>query len=182
MVTGRHHISRQFEHSSKRMHCIAMSWGCEPDLARDLVQETFLIALDKYDQLRDTSSLENWLISILANCHKGYIRKSKMTQSLDSADELISIDNPDSLLEQQHITARVQLAISQLNDDQRKVLTLVDMEGMSYQEVASILDIKIGTVMSRLSRARKRLKGFLKDTLLHADQQQTSCRPVRSIK
>lgn len=101
------------------MQCIAMSWGCEPDLARDLVQEAFLIALDKYDQLRDASALENWLISILANCHKGYIRKSKMTQPLDSTDELISIDNPDSVLGRQHITARVQLAISRLNDDQR---------------------------------------------------------------
>jgi len=159
-----------------------MSWGCEPDLARDLVQETFLIALGKYDQLRDSSALENWLISILANCHKAYLRKSKMMQSLDSADELISKDSPDRLLEQQHLTVRVQLAISRLNDDQRKVLTLVDMEGMSYLDVASILDIKVGTVMSRLSRARKRLKGFLKDSLLQADHHQENRQLVRSIK
>ena len=163
------------------MHCIAMSWGCDPDLAHDLVQEAFLIALDKYEQLRDSSALESWLISILANCHKGHLRKSRMTRPLESSDELLSIDNPDYMLEQQHITKRVQHAITRLSDDQRKVLTLVDMEDMSYLQVAGILDIKVGTVMSRLSRARQQLKYYLKDSLLHAEQNQKSCRPVRNI-
>jgi RNA polymerase sigma-70 factor (ECF subfamily) len=164
------------------MHCIAMSWGCEQDLAHDLVQETFLIALNKYDQLRDSSALENWLITILANCHKTYIRKEHKTCSLEDHDELRSKDLPDQLLEQQNISARVQHAICRLNDDHRKVLTLVDMEGMSYIEVAQVLDIRIGTVMSRLSRARNRMKSYLRDSLLLVGETATSSKPVRRIK
>lgn len=181
-VINRHHIARQFERSLKRMHCIAMSWGCEPDLARDLVQETFLIALNKYDQLRDSSALENWLITILANCHKTYIRRQHKTCSLEDHDELHSTDLPDQLLEQQDITARVQHAVGRLNDDHRKVLTLVDMEGMSYIEVAQILDIRVGTVMSRLSRARNRMKSYLRDSLLLAEGTDNSSKSVRRIK
>jgi RNA polymerase sigma-70 factor (ECF subfamily) len=164
------------------MHCIAMSWGCDPDLARDLVQETFLIALNKYDQLRDGNALENWLITILANCHKAYIRKHHKICSLEDHDELRSTDLPDKIVEQQDVSARIQHAICRLNHDQRKVLTLVDMEGMSYLEVAQILDIRIGTVMSRLSRARNRMKSYLRDTMLPAGETGASNPPVRRIK
>ncbi len=181
-VINRRQIAKQFEHSLKRMHCIAMSWGCEPDLARDLVQETFLIALDKHSQLRESSALESWLISILANCHKSYIRKHRNTCSLDDHDELQSIDLPDKLLEQQNTVARINYAINRLNDEHRKVLTLVDMEGMSYTEVSRILDIRVGTVMSRLSRARKRMKSYLRDGLLLAEGSDSSAGPVRRIK
>ncbi len=181
-VINKRQIAKQFERSLKRMHCIAMSWGCEQDLARDLVQETFLIALNKYEQLRDSAALENWLITILANCHKAYIRKHSKTCSLEDLDELPGVDLPDELLEQQHISARVQHAISRLNDDHRKVLTLVDMEGMSYMEVAQILDIRMGTVMSRLSRARARMKSYLRETTLPGGQTCTSSSSVRRIK
>ena len=128
------------------------------------------------------SALENWLITILANCHKTYIRRQHKTCSLEDHDELHSTDLPDQLLEQQDIAARVQHAISRLNDDHRKVLTLVDMEGMSYIEVAQILDIRVGTVMSRLSRARDRMKSYLRDSLLLAEGTDNSSRPVRRIK
>lgn len=165
-VFNRKRIIRQFDSSWSRLHRIARSWGCDDDLACDLVQETCVIALDKAEQLRKPESAECWLITILANCHREHLRKAKRTLAIADETILHSEQSPDTALEQTHISEMVQQAIRCLSDDHRSVLTLVDMEGFSYTEVAEMLDIRIGTVMSRLSRARSRLRMLLNDSLL----------------
>ena len=147
-----------------RLCSIALSWGCCQDLANELVQEALVTALDKLAQLRDMQALEAWVIKILANTHRLHLRRIRPTVSLDDIDLQAACSAADDI-DREYLVGRVQKAIMRLKQDQRYVLTLVDMEGMSYTEVADILDIRIGTVMSRLSRARARLRDLLHDEL-----------------
>lgn len=162
---NRKQIIRQFDSSWSRLHRIARSWGCDDDLAGDLVQETCVIALDKAAQLRKPESAESWLITILANCHREHLRKAKRALAITDETTLLTEHTPEKELEHARISEKVQWAIRCLSDDHCKVLTLVDMEGFSYTEVAEILCIRVGTVMSRLSRARSRLRTLLSDVL-----------------
>jgi len=155
---------QRIEAMRPRLYGIALSWSCDQELANELVQEALVTALDKLSQLRDTQALEGWLIKILANAHRQHLRRIKPTVNLDEID-LLDNHTPDDAVDREYLIERVQHAIKRLNLDQRHVLTLVDMEGMSYTDVASALDIRIGTVMSRLSRARSRLRDLLYDDL-----------------
>jgi RNA polymerase sigma-70 factor (ECF subfamily) len=143
------------------MYRVALSWCNEPALADDLVQETTLTALAKLDQLKDENRLEAWLYRILNNCWLGYLRKHRPTTDIDD----VALDNGEGSVEetmdQQQIRLRVRNAIAQLPMGQRQVLTLVDLQELSYKEVSEALDIPIGTVMSRISRARQGLKALL---------------------
>ncbi|HED16209.1 MAG TPA: RNA polymerase sigma factor [Gammaproteobacteria bacterium] len=164
LVFTRKKCQQRIEAMRPRLYSIALSWSCGPDLANELVQEALLTALDKLSQLRDTQALEGWLIKILANAHHQHLRRIKPTVNLDDID-LEYNHTPDHEVDREYLIERVRHAIKRLNVDQRHVLTLVDMEGMSYTEVSLALDIRIGTVMSRLSRARSRLRDLLYDDL-----------------
>jgi len=143
-----------------RLYAIAYSWGCAKDTCDDLIQETITIGLDKHKQLRDPELLDSWIIRILVNTHRQYLRKEKWLTTLED-NELTDEIGPVHQLESNRTIERVQQAICLLSAEHRKVLVLVDMEGMSYREVARVLDIKIGTVMSRLGRARNNLRKIL---------------------
>jgi len=164
-----------------KLNRIALSWGCSSEQANDLAQETCMIALDKFQQLRKPEAMESWMISIMNNCHKRYLRDRREVTSLDD-NPLPGPDDPENNIDQQSILTRVRRAISQLNDDQRKILTLVDMEGMSYIETANALDLKVGTVMSRLARGRNRLRTLLKPTLSSNSNPDINTGVVRKIK
>ncbi|HFD80533.1 MAG TPA: RNA polymerase sigma factor [Gammaproteobacteria bacterium] len=139
------------------LYRIAYSWCHNPALADDLVQDTLAKALKNSGQLRDSKTLKAWLYRILCNCWRDHFRRSRDTVDVDDV-VLTERDTPDRCHDRQQIVERVRNAISQLPMGQRQVITLVDLEGCSYIEVAEILEIPIGTVMSRLSRARKALK------------------------
>ncbi len=164
LVLTRKKCQQRIEAMRPRLYSIALSWSCDQELANELVQEALLTALDKLSQLRDIQALEGWVIKILANAHRLHLRRIRPTVCLDDI-ELQGNHSPDDEVDREYLIGRVQHAIKRLNLDQRHVLTLVDMEGMSYIEVASALDIRIGTVMSRLSRARSRLRDLLHDDL-----------------
>ena len=163
-----------------RLYVICRAWGCTPDVCDEMVQETVISALTKFSQLRDSKALENWLISILNNCHRMYLRKYRHETCYED-DSLIDDITPDTSLEQERAVTQVRIAISRLSDEHRKILTLVDMEGLSYREVADVLDIRIGTVMSRISRGRDSLRNELKQ-LQSKKNQHSSVSPLRSIK
>jgi RNA polymerase sigma-70 factor (ECF subfamily) len=78
---------------------------------------------------------------------------------------LVEETTPANSLENEQMLAEVRNAISKLDHEHRKVITLVDMEGMSYRDVAEALELRIGTVMSRLHRARGKLRLLLKEVL-----------------
>ena len=150
---------RQKDLNNKRdqLYRVAYSWCNDELLADDLVNETLYKALKKWHHIRDESSINVWLFKVLSNFWHDHLRKLKPTESID---DLVFIDHetPEQQLHQQEIIIQVRKAVSSLAMGQRQVLTLVDLEGFSYEEVATILDIPIGTVMSRLNRGRALLK------------------------
>ena len=143
-----------------RLYRTALAWCGSAAQADDLVQEALARALARIDHLKRPESLESWCFSILSNAFRDHCRRQRPEEE---ADQLVDTGQPESgeLIDRQQQIDRVRDAVASLPDAQREVLTLVDLEGFSYAEVAGILAIPIGTVMSRLSRARARLKQHL---------------------
>jgi len=147
----------------ERLFRTAYAWCHNRALADDLVQETSLRALENAGQLQDTSAADAWLFAILANSHRSYLRRAGGDAEPQASDEPTDEEaSPERLADRESLVNYVRAAVARLNDDQRKVLTLVDLEGFSYTEVAAILEVPVGTIMSRLSRARQRLKTLLR--------------------
>lgn len=157
-------LKRTLVDHREALYRIAYSWCHNPALADDLVQETLAKALKNGGQLRDPRTVKSWLYRILSNCWHDHFRRSRETVDVDDI-VLVEKETPEIHHDRQQIVRQVRSAIARLPMGQRQVVTLVDLEGCSYIEVAQILDIPIGTVMSRLSRAR----GALKEKLLAAD-------------
>ncbi len=125
-------------------------------LADDLVQETLSSGIAKQSQLRDEKRLFAWLYSILNNHWNSYLRSKKPHDEMD--EQLPSRDpGPGEHYEETELVNRVRRAVATLTVVERQVIALVDLEEMAYCDVAEVLGIPIGTVMSRLHRARKRL-------------------------
>jgi RNA polymerase sigma-70 factor (ECF subfamily) len=159
------HFEEKLAESRCRLWRLAYSWCHNRAVADDLVQDALAKALDRHAQLRDTEALHGWLCSILANGWHDLLRRKKDLANIDDIDEseLPECAQPDDDYQQNEIVARVRQAVALLPAGQREVVTLVDLEEFSYAEVAAILDIPIGTVMSRLSRARASLRDRLKE-------------------
>jgi RNA polymerase sigma-70 factor (ECF subfamily) len=164
--------------SRNRLYRVALAWCGDRMLADDLVQETLALGLQKSHQLRERERLNAWLYSILNNCWKQHLRSYRPHEDLD--DDRPSGDlEPDSAVGEMEIIARVRCAVARLPLEQRKVLALIDLEGFAYSEVSGILDIPIGTVMSRLHRARKSLLKLLEKESREPVEQVTSIRRVK---
>ena len=170
--------SRQFQQQLDarwhRLYRVAYSWCHDPHLASDLAQETLYKALKNRHQLKDESAFDAWVFTILNNCWKDHWRNQRDTMEIE-ADGLQTEDNCYAEIEQDTIINVVRNAIALLPIKQRQILTLIDLEEMSYKEVAGILDIPIGTVMSRICRAREALKV----SLLDLEQSKPSLRRVK---
>lgn len=151
------HARAALEAHRARLYRIAYAWTRSPALADDLAQETLTKALVKAGQLRDPKASEAWLYSILSNCYRDHFRRLRETEDID-AMELASDASPEEESSQQQLIEKVRAAMMRLPEGQRQVVSLVDIEGFSYVEVAEILSVPIGTVMSRLCRARAALK------------------------
>jgi len=139
-----------------RLYIVAFSWCHAADIADDLVQDTLIKAMRNANSLRDIKKMNSWLFTILSNCWRDYLRQLKQTEDIDDCI-FTNDDTPEHTQERQNITDIVQKAVATLPQGQRQVLSLVDLEGFSYAEVAEIMGIPSGTVMSRLNRARKAL-------------------------
>ena len=126
--------------------------------ADDLVQDTLERAWSKLHLYRRGTDLRAWLFTVMHNVHVNRLRAAKPTDPLD--DDLPELaqraPQSDALL-----VRDLDRAIARLPADQRAVLLLVTLEEMSYEEVARTLGIPIGTVMSRLSRAREKLRAMM---------------------
>ena len=126
--------------------------------ADDLVQETLERAWAKLHLYRRGTDLRAWLFTVMHNVHVNKVRSARATDPLeDEMPELAQrAAQGDSL-----VVRDLDRAISRLPDEQRAVLLLVTLEEMSYDQVARALGIPIGTVMSRLSRAREKLRAMM---------------------
>ncbi|MDD4881009.1 MAG: RNA polymerase sigma factor [Gallionellaceae bacterium] len=146
-----------------RLYRLAYAWCHDGHLADDLTQEALARAIDRAGQIKDEAAFEGWLFAILNNCWRDYLRRCKDCVDIEDIDEAVFAHDatPERLYASRQASNRVRIAIAHLPVGQRQVLTLVDIEECSYAEVATVLDIPVGTVMSRLSRARQTLKAQL---------------------
>lgn len=174
-------LQDQLEQVRPRLYRLAYSWSHNAALSEDLVQEALIKALKNASQLRDPALFNSWLFSILANCWRDHFRQHKEMDDIEELEDYryAHENTPENSHSQSQIISRVRSAVALLPLGQRQVLTLVDLEELSYIEVASILDIPIGTVMSRLCRARVAMKALLKEL---APQQSVQSGQIRRIK
>jgi len=177
-LTGQ--IKKRIAEERPRLYRMAYAWCCDPALADDLAQEAISKGLQKANQLREPERLQSWLYAILHNCWRTHLRRQRPDQALDE-ETIPCEDCPESINQRQQIIDRVRAAIKVLPLGQREVITLVDLNGFAYAEVANILSIPIGTVMSRLSRARQALLVTLAD-IQQQPQTSTSRASLRRVK
>lgn len=174
-------FQEQLEQIRPKLYRVAFSWSHNAALADDLAQETLAKALKNAGQLRDPALLNGWLFGILANCWRDHFRRYREMEDIEELEDYRCVNEttPEDEHAQSQIVSRVRDAVAKLPLVQRQVLTLVDLEEFSYIEVAAILAIPIGTVMSRLCRARQALKTLLNEL---APQQSAQVIQIRRIK
>ena len=137
--------------------------------AEDLVQETYLRALRAMGRLRAGSNVKAWLFTILRNIRLNQLRKWRTMPEIVELDSDGAGSNKaaDTAKDPQEICLsnidqeRVRAAIQQLSVEFREIIILREYEDLSYQEIATILECPLGTVMSRLARARSKLRDLL---------------------
>jgi RNA polymerase sigma factor (sigma-70 family) len=133
--------------------------------AEDLVQETYLKAFRSFASFQPGTNFRAWIFRILKNTFLGSCSKleERMTFPIDSEEDLpATCTTPESLLIERSDVSAVRCALEQLPVIFREVILLCDVEDASYAEIAEILSIPIGTVMSRLARARKMVRESLR--------------------
>jgi len=142
-----------------RLRRFCLSLTGKDDQADDLVQATVERALLRIDQWQDGSSLESWMFRIARNHHIDQIRAARSRGVSVDIEEAFDVQGEDGrdIVEGRSDLDAVRRALASLPDEQRSLLALVVMDGQSYKDAAAILDIPIGTVMSRLARARRAL-------------------------
>ncbi|HTU25107.1 MAG TPA: RNA polymerase sigma factor, partial [Pirellulales bacterium] len=128
--------------------------------AEDLTQQTFLVAHQKLDQVRSAACVRGWLFTVLRN---GYFKSRRRTLPLAAASLGFDLDTIAAAAVKERPIDSVELgrALAELTDEFKLVLLLFYFEQRSYREIADILDLPIGTVMSRLSRAKGHLRAKL---------------------
>lgn len=172
-------FEEKLEQGRPKLYRIAHSWCRNTALADDLVQDTLTKALSQSGQLRDFKALHGWLLTIMANCLKDHFRRNHEMEDIEELGDDLPASNltPEDGCEQNQVIQRVRRAVGRLPLGQRQVVTLVDLEECSYAEVAIILSIPIGTVMSRLSRARLSLRELLLEYMTDSPATMTTMAP-----
>jgi RNA polymerase sigma-70 factor (ECF subfamily) len=142
------------------LRAFAMSLCRNKHDADDLLQETMLKAWNNLDSFREGTNLRAWLFTIMRNTHFSDYRKKRADMLDESSDQLAQIGVPPTQIDsadRRHIAA----ALDKLNFEQREAIILVAAEGFNYEEAAAISNCPVGTIKSRLNRARSRLAEIL---------------------
>lgn len=127
-------------------------------LAEDAAQEAFVRVWQNLNRYKPQYAFRSWLYRIAANAALDSLRRERPTADLDSVSLADLGPSPEQSAEDDERAAHVRRAIAQLSESLRVVLILREYQGLSYQEIADVLDIPIGTVMSRLNSARAQLR------------------------
>ena len=133
--------------------------------AEDLVQDAYLRALKAFDGFRDGDA-RSWLLRIVRNTFYTWLERNRPSEWMTTFDEEIhstpsQASNPEALLVQSVDDERLKDALQDLPPQFREVMVMRELEGLSYREIATISRVPVGTVMSRLARARSRLQQAL---------------------
>jgi len=174
-------FSRLVERHQDRVYNLAFRLAGRHDQALDLCQEAFLRAFAAIGRFRGESGFFTWVYRIVLNLHMSREQSlsgkaDKRSVSLDSPanpgsrssfPELMDPGDtdPSGPIEKKERDRLIQEALLNLEDDQRQVILLRDMEGLSYEDIAAMLGVPLGTVKSRLHRARQELGALLKKVL-----------------
>lgn len=157
----------------KKIFNIAFRMLRNTEDASDIAQEVFLKAYKSISKFKETSSFSTWIYRIAVNTCIDEIRKRKKVV-LYSLDSTIQSEDgelpaqwedegprPDTIVENREMKSAVKKAVESLSEDHKTIIVLRDMDGFSYEEISELLDCSLGTVKSRINRARKALKDIL---------------------
>lgn len=165
-----------------RIYNVILKICANPDDAAELTQETFVKIIENLDRFEGRSSFYTWAFRIAVNLTFNYCQRSAKLgyKSLDADDDEYnqqaraqlkeflsdnSSPNPAVAAQNKELYEIVAKTLMELDDAQRTVIILRDIEGMNYAKIAKVLDIELGTVKSRLSRARRNLREILETIL-----------------
>ena len=158
---------------SRLIYNVALRSVSSPEDAADISQETFLKAWRSIGSFRGDCALSTWLCRIAINCCRDHARSAKRHRVLsltvhdDEESKVLDIPDtdvtamPEEELTRQTEIAAVRQAIDALPEDQKMIITMRDITGLSYAEIAETLGLEMGTVKSRINRARGAVKKFL---------------------
>ena len=142
-------------------------------LAEDATQEAFIRAWVNLPSYQPKGCLRNWLYRIAVNAALDVLRR-KPEETLEDEEALMVADQaagPETVLIEKERVALLQQAMKSLPEAARSVLVLREYGGLSYQEIAGVLDVPVGTVMSRLNYARNRLREILRSYLVNTESE-----------
>jgi len=175
-------IERLILKYQNRIYNVILKICADPDDAAELTQDTFVKIIENIDNFQGRSSFYTWAFRIAVNLTLNYCRRNARLgfSSLDAEQirensqpgkvlkELLSNESsldPAAVAQDKELCQIVLESLKKLDDAQRAVVVLRDIEGMNYNQIANVLDIELGTVRSRLSRGRKKLRQILEAIL-----------------
>lgn len=146
-----------------RRFCRGLAGGSS-DAGDDLLQATVERALSRIEQWQPGTSLENWMLKLASNLHIDQLRRQKVRGISVDIEEAYELPSPDELarMEFRSELEAVRAALAAMPPELRSVMTSVVLDGQSYRETAELLAVPIGTVMSRLSRARQFVEAYVR--------------------
>jgi len=175
----KHHIlSQALDELSDALYGYAMVLSRDRTEAEDLLQETCVRAIQAIENLRPDSNVKSWLFTILRNIWFNRLRRRRAAPKMVELDgdespaqtAVAASKDPHALYVSKVEREQVREAIQQLSDEFREVIVLREYGDLSYREIASVLGCPAGTVMSRLGRARSKLRSLLSDSLRTPDR------------
>jgi RNA polymerase sigma-70 factor, ECF subfamily len=153
-------------------YLLALQLLRDPDDALDVAQDALLRLFSTLDRIEPGRPVRPWLFAIVRNRARDLMRRRKVRKSTPLAGddpeggvELVDLSpGPDAKAERAELQARIWRALGALSEPQREILVLRDYQDLKYEEIAAVLRVPIGTVMSRLHRARQTLRERLTDS------------------
>jgi RNA polymerase sigma-70 factor (ECF subfamily) len=175
-------MDRLIRKYQNRIYNVILKICSDPDDAAELTQETFVKIIQNLNKFEGRSSFYTWAFRIAVNLTLNYCQRSSKlairsldaeedqydSQAIQMLKDFLSDDSspdPAAVAQKKELFEMAVKAIMKLDDAQRAVIVLRDIEGMNYGRIAEVLDIELGTVKSRLSRARSRLRDILEAIL-----------------
>jgi len=174
----RHFLSQVLDEVFDGLYGYAMVLSCDRTEAEDLVQETCFRAVKAIDSLEPGGNAKSWLFTILRNVWLNQVRQRRAAPKIVELDvdentlgmAVEASKDPHALYVSKVERDQVREAIQQLPEEFREIIMLREYEELSYQEIATLLGCPAGTVMSRLGRARSKLRSLLVGTLCTPDR------------
>lgn len=149
----------------KRAYFTALGLVGSHDAAMDMSQEAFIRSYKSFEKFDNKKNFFTWYYRILKNLCLNFIRDNKRNvkeRFLEMRDESLTVNSPAEDSEKTDLLEKLQESLENLSDEEREIIMLKEFEEYSYKDISELLNLPVGTVMSRLFYARKKLSGILK--------------------